>query len=252
MSYARPVGGTGRRGGAGRVGGAGRTGGTGRRDAPEPVGPPPHGPIEPGTPLGPWTRREADDAEAKALASGLRLQILRLTLREPLTNQEIAARLGRNPASVLHHVRTLLATGFLVAEGERKGTRGAREVPYRATGKSWYMSTPVGSGAIVDAFVAEASQVPAEQIDAWRLGLRLSSEHRDELGRRLAEVLEEFADREPDPDGEDVSVFVAVHPEPVRSRHNDRRNDKRNGRRSERGQPGRSVSGSAGQDRQVS
>jgi len=193
----------------------------GKRGSDEPIGPPPFGPIEPGTPLGPWTRREADDAEAKALASGLRLQILRLTLREALTNKEIAARLDRNPATVLHHVRTLLATGFLVAEGERRGTRGAREVPYRATGKSWYMSTPVGSGAIVDAFIAEASRVPAHQIDASRLGLRLSAEHREELGRRLGAVLEEFANREPDPDGDDFSVFVAVHPEPARSRRDE-------------------------------
>ncbi|HEX5534114.1 MAG TPA: winged helix-turn-helix domain-containing protein [Actinomycetales bacterium] len=214
--------------------------GTGQGDSQEPIGPPPHGPIEPGTPLGPWTRREADDAEAKALASGLRLQILRLTLREALTNKEIAARLGRNPASVLHHVRTLLATGFLVAEGERRGTRGAREVPYRATGKSWYMSTPVGSGALVDAFIAEASRVPAEQIESWRLGLRVNAEHREELERRLGAVLEEFAGRDPDPDGEDVSVFVALHPEPTRSR------------RSEREKSRRSVGGSADQDRQVS
>ncbi|HEX5512288.1 MAG TPA: winged helix-turn-helix domain-containing protein [Actinomycetales bacterium] len=204
----------------------------GRPEAHEPIGPPPHGPIEPGTPLGPWTRREADDAEAKALASGLRLQILRLTLREALTNKEIAARLGRNPASVLHHVRTLLATGFLVAEGERKGARGAREVPYRATGKSWYMSTPVGSGAIVDAFVAEVSRVPAQQIDASRLGLRLNAEHREELARRLGEVLDDFVSRKPDPDGEDWSLFVALHPEATRSSKNGRR--------------------STGQDRQVS
>ena len=215
-------------------------GGKGRRDSQEPVGPPPHGPIEPGTPLGPWTRREADDAEAKALASGLRLQILRLTLREALTNKEIAERLNRNPATILHHVRTLLATGFLVADSERRGTRGAREVPYRATGKSWYMSTPVGSGALVDAFVAEASQVPAEQIEAWRLGLRLNAQHREELERRLGAVLEEFAGRDPDPDGDDVSLFVAVHPEPARARRGDRARSRR------------STEESTSQDRQVS
>ena len=55
-------------------------------------------------------RRPATDAEARALASGLRLRILRLTLDEALTNKEIAERVGRNPASVLHHVRTLVDT----------------------------------------------------------------------------------------------------------------------------------------------
>src|ERR1700712_1537085 len=87
--------------------------------------------------LGP--RRPATEAEARALSSPTRLRILRLCLSEALTNKEIAARLGRNPATVLHHVRTLVDTGFLVAGPPRRGARGAREVPYRATGKSWLM-----------------------------------------------------------------------------------------------------------------
>ncbi len=84
-------------------------------------------------------RRPATEAEARALASVTRLRILRLCLSDALTNKEIAARLGRNPATVLHHVRTLVDTGFLVADPARRGTRGSREVPYRATGKSWLM-----------------------------------------------------------------------------------------------------------------
>ena len=82
-------------------------------------------------------RRPATEAEARALASGIRMRILRLCLDRPLTNKEIAARLETNPATILHHVRTLVATGFLEAQPERRGNRGAREVPYLATGKSW-------------------------------------------------------------------------------------------------------------------
>jgi DNA-binding transcriptional ArsR family regulator len=185
------------------------------RPGPEPQpAPPPYGPIPEGTPLGPWTRRPADDAEARALASGLRLQILRLTLRESLTNKEIAERLDRNPASVLHHVRTLLATGFLVPDGERRGQRGSRELPYRATGKSWYMITEVSGRPILDAFLAEVAQVPDSDLDTSRLGLRLNAEHREELGERLDAILREFADRPPDDDGEDWSLFLAIHREP--------------------------------------
>src|SRR6185312_11020216 len=84
-------------------------------------------------------KRRATDAEFRAIASALRLRVLRLCSDEPLTNKEIAARLGRNPATVLHHVRTLVDTGFLEAMPVRRGTRGSREVPYRATGKSWLM-----------------------------------------------------------------------------------------------------------------
>ncbi|GAB2686259.1 ArsR/SmtB family transcription factor [Thalassiella azotivora] len=190
---------------------------------PPPPPPPPHGPHPPGAPFGPWSHRPADDAEARALASGLRLQILRLTLRDALTNKEIAERLDRNPASVLHHVRTLVATGFLVADDERRGTRGAREVPYRATGKSWYLTQDTGSRAIVDAFLAESADVPEEDLDIWRLGLRLDDEGRAELGRRLHALLAEMAARPPAPGGRDWSLLVALHPEAARGRPGRRR-----------------------------
>jgi DNA-binding transcriptional ArsR family regulator len=177
--------------------------------------PPPYGPIPEGASLGPWSHRPADEAEARALASALRVQILRLTLRNSLTNKEIAERLGRNPATVLHHVRTLLATGFLVPDGERRGARGAREIPYRATGKSWYVTRDVGDRSLLDAFLAEVSRADLRDTRMSRLGLRLSAEHREELERRIGDLLDEFARRPPDSGGEDWSVFVALHPEPA-------------------------------------
>ena len=68
-------------------------------------------------------------AKARALASPLRLRILRLCLHEARTNRELAEELGINPGTLLHHVRSLTTNGFLVAEEPRKGARGAREVP---------------------------------------------------------------------------------------------------------------------------
>jgi len=47
-----------------------------------------------------------------ALGSEVRLRILRLCLHDALTNKEIAERLGQDPATTLHHVRTLCASGF--------------------------------------------------------------------------------------------------------------------------------------------
>jgi DNA-binding transcriptional ArsR family regulator len=162
-------------------------------------------------------RRRATDAEARALASAIRLRILRLCLDQPLTNKEIAARLGRNPATVLHHVRTLLDTGFLVAEAERRGARGAREVPYRATGKSWLMDTghrpPPARDPLLAAFLDEVAAVGEQQLDSSRLGLRLSAADRAELGRRLHELLDEYARRPTDPDGQKWPVYVGMHPE---------------------------------------
>lgn len=158
-------------------------------------------------------RRDATEAEAKALASGLRLRILRLTLDEALTNKEIAEALGRHPASTLHHVRTLVETGFLVPEEARRGKRGAREIPYRATGKSWYMRTDAGMRAMVDAYLGEIAAVPETELGLMRLGLRLDREGIEEFRRRLGDLMTEFHDRPRDPEGEAWSVFVSVHPD---------------------------------------
>jgi predicted ArsR family transcriptional regulator len=162
-------------------------------------------------------RRPPTDAEARALAAAVRLRILRLCLDEALTNKEIAARLGRNPATVLHHVRTLVDTGFLVAEPVRRGARGAREVPYRATGKSWLMDG-AGRGApgrdpALQAFLEEVAAVGEDRLESTRLGLRLSAADREEFGRRLQDLLDEYARRPVDPGAEKWSLYLGMHPE---------------------------------------
>ena len=161
-------------------------------------------------------RRPATDEEAKALASTLRLRILRICLSEPHTNQEIAAILGRDPASVLHHTRTLVRTGFLEAEEERRGARGAREIPYRATRKSWQLEAPAMDRVLLDAFLEEITLVPAADVDATRLGLRLSPDGMTEFRTRLHALLEEFAARPDDPSAPAWSLFFALHPDPNR------------------------------------
>jgi hypothetical protein len=165
---------------------------------------------------GPGTvRRPATDEEARALASSLRLRILRICL-EPRTNKQIAAVLGRDPATVLHHVRTLVRTGFLAPQDERQGSRGAREIPYLATRKSWWLSTPAQDRAMLDTFLEEVALAPAERVDSTRLGLRLSPAGMAEFRGRLRELFDDFANRPEDPGAEAWSVFLAVHPDPNR------------------------------------
>jgi DNA-binding transcriptional ArsR family regulator len=161
-------------------------------------------------------RRQATDEEAKALASSLRLRILRICLGEPRTNKEIAEILGRDPASILHHIRTLVRTGFLEPQPERRGTRGAREVPYLATKKSWRLSTPAMDRSTLDTFLEEVALVPATELDTTRLGLRLSPAEMDEFRTRLASLVEEFASRPDDRTAPAWSVFITVHPDPNR------------------------------------
>ena len=163
------------------------------------------------------TRRAATAAEAKALANPLRLRILRLCLDEARTNKELATDLGKDPATVLHHVRTLVDTGFLAAEPVRTGPTGALEKPYRATGKSWTVDVDESPGggdvsfAMVDAFRDELRAAGAESIlELTRLGLRLDDDSLDELHQRLWSVVEEFAERH-DEDGTPYGLFVALH-----------------------------------------
>lgn len=151
------------------------------------------------------------------MASAVRLSILRLCLDEPLTNKQLAQRLDRDPASVLYHVRRLVDTGFLVPEPARRGTRGAREVPYRATGKSWVlevvepMSARAQRAAMVEAFLADAERVGVENLTTARLGLRLTADELRQFKDRLQELLDEYALRPSA--GQPWSLFVALHPD---------------------------------------
>jgi DNA-binding transcriptional ArsR family regulator len=162
-------------------------------------------------------RRPATRAEARALAHPLRLRIIRLCLDEALTNREIADRLGMQPATVLYHVRTLVGTGFMVAEPERRGRRGAREIPYRSTRKSWTLSFPPDSGgnvAVLEAAAAELAEAgPDAVLQLVRLGIRLRSERLEELDRRLGELINEALAAD-DPEGEPIGILLAVHRRP--------------------------------------
>lgn len=163
-------------------------------------------------------RRSATSAEAKALASPLRIRILRLCFDEALTNEQLAARLDRDPATVLYHVRTLVRTGFLEPAEERRGPRGSTERPYRATGKSWTVEVreppyeAKATHAVVDAFIDEAREVDgADFSHVTRAALRLPHAELEELGFRLQAIIAEYVERPQDPDGEPWAVFLATH-----------------------------------------
>ncbi|MCU1432102.1 MAG: regulatory protein ArsR [Actinotalea sp.] len=159
---------------------------------------------------------EAHDAEieadARALASVLRIRILRLCLDEPLTNKEIAGRLRKDPATIYHHVRTLAERGFLAAQPVRRGARGAREIPYLATRKSWRTPGDADTNRVlIDAFLAEVAEADPASVQTVRLGVRLDEAGRAELDRRIVELFQELAARAPDPDGVPYSIFYALH-----------------------------------------
>ncbi|WP_080503766.1 helix-turn-helix domain-containing protein [Renibacterium salmoninarum] len=145
----------------------------------------------------------------KALSSPLRLRILRLCLHQARTNKEIAELLEANPASILHHVRKLVDTGFLAPQELRRGTRGAREVPYLATRRSFSQSVPDASPILINAFLEEIKGLHPSQIETSRLGLHLNQEHREEMLSRFNALLREYAEMPSDPDSEPTGIMFA-------------------------------------------
>ncbi|HEX5588295.1 MAG TPA: winged helix-turn-helix domain-containing protein, partial [Acidimicrobiia bacterium] len=172
-------------------------------------------------------RRVATPAEIRALSHPDRLRIIRLTYDAELTNKELAERLGRDPASTLHHVRTLVGTGFIAPQEPRRGARGAKEIPYRSTGKSWTLDIGEASDdqalVVIDAFRTELLESPPEDRRWARLALRVSPERRAELEARLFELVEEAASWGPDDEGEPWALFVALHARPDAYRSKRRR-----------------------------
>jgi predicted ArsR family transcriptional regulator len=161
------------------------------------------------------SRRLATPEEVSALASAVRLRILRLTLDRPLTNQELAERLGLNPATALYHVRRLVAVDLLAAEPPRPRAAGGVEIPYRATRRSWALELTEEekpTAAMLDAFLSEVREVGLDRIEqAIRLRATLGRERRRELVGRLYALFDEYA-ADDDPDGEPWSLFFAMHP----------------------------------------
>ncbi|SED02974.1 DNA-binding transcriptional regulator, ArsR family [Amycolatopsis tolypomycina] len=146
----------------------------------------------------PVARREATVSEAKALAHPLRLRILRLCWQGELTNKQLADRLGRDPGTVLYHVRQLLDAGLLEPAPVRTGESGALEKPYRAKARSWWLDDPPNSEA--DAALAPIEAVQDELRAAGpgsvrvflRFAVHLSAEDAAELERGILELVDRY------------------------------------------------------------
>lgn len=150
-------------------------------------------------------------ARARALSSPIRLRILRLCLHKSRTNKEISDLLDINPATSLHHVRTLLGTGFLEAEESRRGKRGAKEVPYRSTRMSWGTKLPDAAPVLLETFLQEINGLAPDEIQVMRVGLKLTETDQRELLARIKDVISDYALRPADDDGVATSLFVAHH-----------------------------------------
>ncbi|MCO1660775.1 ArsR/SmtB family transcription factor [Pseudonocardia humida] len=143
-------------------------------------------------------RRTATAREAKALSHPLRLRIMRLCWQQELTNKQLADRLDRDPGTVLHHVRQLLAAELLEQAPVRTGESGALEKPYRARPRTWWLDDPPGmpadtAFAPVEALHQELRAAGTGSVRMFaRFALHLSADDAAELTRRIQAVLDEY------------------------------------------------------------
>ncbi|GAA1038255.1 winged helix-turn-helix domain-containing protein [Virgisporangium ochraceum] len=143
----------------------------------------------------PEARREATVREAKAMSHPLRLRILRLCLHRELTNKQLAERLGRDPGTVLYHVRHLTDAGLLEQGEVRTGESGALEKPYRSTGLSWWLSNPRPEEPLapIEAFHEELREAGPESMRTHaRFALHLSDDDIADLDRRIGAIIDEY------------------------------------------------------------
>ena len=163
---------------------------------------------DPGSPH----RRPATPEEIRALASGVRLRILRLTLGRPMSNQEIADALALNPATVLYHVRRLVEVGLLDKQPARHRPGGGVEIPSLSRGASLALQIEEGrlNSAVLDAFLQELRQVGVDKLhNGIRFHAMLTPQRRQEMLDRITAVLDEYQD---DRVGEPSAPLFAMHP----------------------------------------
>lgn len=144
-------------------------------------------------------RLEPTPAQIKAVASPLRLRILRLCNDREWTNKELADRLDRDPATILHHVRLLVEAGLIEPAGVRQGQSGAYEKPYRSTGLSWQLSferpaeDEEGELAVLSAFRAELAEAGHDAVaELSRFHLHLDDDGVAAFGERLRALIDEY------------------------------------------------------------
>ncbi|MCP2254882.1 transcriptional regulator, ArsR family [Prauserella aidingensis] len=142
--------------------------------------------------------RETTVREAKALGHPLRLRILRLCWQRELTNKQLAERVGRDPGTVLHHVRHLVQAGLLEQAAVRTGDKGALEKPYRAVPRGVWLddpgrADPAGAAAPLAALQDELRAAgPGSVSTFFRFALHLSDADAAELHHRIQAVIDEY------------------------------------------------------------
>ena len=137
----------------------------------------------------------------RALAHPVRIEMLRVLGKGPMTATECAAELGESPQSCSYHLRTLAKYGFV----EPAEARNGKEHPWRKikSGLNWSAETDPEaartlSGTFLMRDVDRARAYLADPDEGWpeplysQSNLRLTYREAEELSARIFDLLEPF------------------------------------------------------------
>jgi len=159
--------------------------------------------------------------QLKALGHPLRLRVLEMLGAEtskPLTNRELAGRIGIDPGHLHFHVRMLLKAG-LIRLADSDG--GRREKPYQAVAKHVTVAHELlSAGAVSDVHSAMLEEVQRGLAKYSQTGRFRSINDTVRIDpERLVSLIDAAitdAQSEHDTDAEPVVVSVFVHPPATR------------------------------------
>lgn len=179
----------------------------------------------------PAERFVIEDIETlRVLADPQRMSLLLMIGEEPRTVKEMAAAHGVPQTRLYYHVRKLESHG-LIRVARRRMVSGIEERTYEAIAKSWTVSPPLMSSAMVESGVLKAcfDMTAAElelafQLDDVPIGqpdsavpaisftrLHLSAEEVAEVQRRIHSIMDDFGQRERGPDTRDFHAYFGVY-----------------------------------------
>jgi DNA-binding transcriptional ArsR family regulator len=152
--------------------------------------------------------------QLKALGHPLRLRVLETLSKdtdEPLTNRDLAQRLGVDPGHLHFHVRMLLRAGLIELAAGGQG----REKPYRAAARTVRVA-PELSAAASDVQAAVLNEIqrgwtrwgPEGEFRAFQATARILPNRLRELTREFFERCREAEDSSADP----LVLTTLIHP----------------------------------------
>ena len=71
------------------------------------------------------------------------------------------------------------------------------------------------SPILIETFLQETRDLPPEDIEVWRLGVKFNDARREEMLGKLRAVLDEYMALPADADGQATSLMIAHHRDPT-------------------------------------